>query len=198
MAKASSIRKTLLGALFILILVISISQIQSTYAQEDEEDEEDEEDDDEDFAKDLGYVSIGLFVVSGITIIIYFTNKYSRRLLKGEEAKTQETRDWISKNFRKIRKPLNYIHYLVGFGALTVLLIHGIYLSAKDEALVVIGWITTAFYSFYVLSGLIIWLKIKPFWNFKKAMKIMNKIHRSFILFIGIVVIHIIHVIMAD
>ncbi|MHA2309492.1 MAG: hypothetical protein ACXABJ_09465, partial [Candidatus Heimdallarchaeaceae archaeon] len=75
---------------------------------------------------------------------------------------------------------------------------HGIYLSTKDETLVAIGWVTAAFYIFYVLSGIIIWLKIKPFWNFKKAMKIMNKIHRSVILFSSIVIIHIIHVILAD
>ncbi len=193
MAKTASIKKILIGTVLILILIISFSQIQFTYAQEDEED-----DDDEDFTKDIAYVSIGLFVVSGLTIIIYFTNKYSRRLFKGEEVKAHEKRDWISRTYRKIRKPLNWIHYFAGFGALTVLFIHGIYLSGKDETLVAIGWVTAAFYIFYVLSGLIIWMKIKPFWNYKKVIKILNKIHQSFILFSGIVIIHIVHVLLAD
>ena len=189
-----SLRKMLFGSILILVLIASFSQIQFTFAQEDEEEEEDE---DGDFAKDIAFASIGLFVASGITIIIYFTNKYSKKLLRGE-GKPQETREWISKSYRKIRKPLNYLHYLVGFGALTVLFIHGIYLSNKDETLVAIGWVTAAFYIFYVISGVIIWSKIKPFWNYTKAMKILNKIHRSIILFISIVIIHIVHVLLAD
>jgi hypothetical protein len=190
------IKKLILTSVIILFVFISVSQIQTSIANGDNgEDEEDDED--EDFTKDFAYASIGLFVVSGITIIIYFTNRFSRKLLK-REGKPQETKEWISSTFRKIRKSLNYIHYLVGFGALTVLFIHGIYLSGKDESLVAIGWVTAAFYIFYVISGLVIWLKIKPFWNFKNAMKILNKIHRSVLLFSVIILIHIIHVIIAD
>ncbi len=193
-------RKALLTSILLLGIIISFSLCLTTDAKnpEDPEDPKDPSDDDgEDFAKDLAYVSIGLFATSAVTISIYFTNKYSRKLLKGE-GKPQEVKKRITKTFLKIRKPLSYIHYIVGFGALTVLFIHGIYLSTKDETLVAIGWVTASIYIYYVVSGMIIWLKIKPIWNYKKAIRIMNKIHRSFILFASIVIIHIIHVILAD
>ena len=183
-----------IGIAFILVVSVGFS---FTSSADDDDKGDDDKGDDDDFAKDLAYVSIGLFVATAVTISVYMTNKYSRRFL-GDEGKSKETKDKISQIFRKIRKPLNYIHYIVGFAALTTLLIHGIRFSNKDEKLVAIGWITTAVYIFYVLSGLVIWLKIKPFWNSKKTVRILNKIHRSLILFVGIVILHLIHVVIAD
>jgi len=191
MANLKTKKRILISTGIVFILVISFGFSFTTTADDDDKG------DDDDFAKDLAYVSIGLFVATAVTISVYMTNKYSRRFL-GDEGKSKETKDKISQIFRKIRKPLNYIHYIVGFAALTTLLIHGIRLSNKDEKLVAIGWITTAVYIFYVLSGLVIWLKIKPFWNSKKTVRILNKIHRSLILFVGIVILHLIHVVMAD
>ena len=196
MLKLESQRKlyATIGLVFFLICIISFS---NPSLADDDNGEEENNGDDDDFAKDIAYVSISLFVASAVTISIYMTNKYSRRFL-GDEGKAKETKDKISQVYRKIRKPLNYIHYVVGFAALTTLLIHGIRFSDKDEKLVAIGWVTTVIYIFYVLSGLIIWLKIKPFWRSKKTIRILGKIHRSLIFFIGIVVLHLIHVIMAD
>ena len=181
------------GVVFIIIFIFCFSSI--TLADDDNGEEDENRDDD--FAKDIAYVSVGLFVATAVTILIYMTNKYSRRFL-GEEGRAKETKDWISQAFRKIRKPLNYSHYFVGFAALTTLLIHGIRLSERGEKLVAIGWITTVVYIFYVLSGLVIWLKIKPFWNSKKMIRILNKLHRSLIFFVIIVILHLIHVIMAN
>jgi len=187
MSFLKSNKRIILISSIIFVFIISFSICLTTYAKPD-----DKGDDDEDFAKDLAYVSVGLFAATGVTIIIYQSYKYSRKLLK-DEGKSKELKDNIRNFYLKIRKPLNYIHYLVGFGALTVLLIHGIVLSNKDETMVIIGWITAAVYIFYIISGTIIWLKIKLFWNSKKFIRILNKIHRSMILIIGIVVIHIVH-----
>lgn len=188
-------KKVLYSVISFLIFVYLIG-FSSIILANDDNGEEDENGDD-DYAKDIAYVSIGMFVATAVTISIYMTNKYSRKFL-GEEGRAKETKDWISQVFRKIRKPLNYIHYFVGFAALITLLIHGIKLSERGEMLVAIGWITTVAYIFYVLSGLVIGLKIKPIWNSKKTMRILNKLHRSLIFFIGIVVLHLIHVIIAD
>ena len=191
MASLKSKKRILISTGIAFILVISIGFSFNSSADDDNNG------DDDDFVKDLAYVSIGLFVATAVTISVYMTNKYSRRFL-GDEGKPKEVKEGIGQIYRKIRKPLNYIHYFVGFAALTTLLIHGIRFSNKDEKLVAIGWVTTAVYIFYILSGLVIWLKIRPIWNSKITIRIINKIHRSFILFIGIVVLHLIHVVMAD
>ncbi|NHJ33734.1 MAG: hypothetical protein FK732_12810 [Asgard group archaeon] len=195
MAKSKMLKKMLMsmGVTFFLIYLVSFSL--TSVANDDNGDENG--DDDDDRGKNIAYVSIGFFVATAVTNSIYMTNKYARRFL-GDEGKSKETKDKISQIYRKIRKPLNYIHYVVGFAALTTLLIHGIKFSNKDEKLVAIGWVTTVVYIFYVLSGLVIWLRIKPIWNSKKTIRVLNKIHKSLILFIGIIVLHIIHVIMAD
>ena len=175
-----------------LLVFITVSSFYVTQVYADDDDE-----DDDDFGKDLGNVAIGLFAFSTVNIIALYIFRISRKLL-GEDEKNLERKKKITNIYQKIRKPLKYIHYVSGLAAVTVLLIHGINLSSSDDFGIIIGWVTAGVYLLYVLTGLLIWLKVKPFWSSNKAKKILNKFHRSLILFLGVIIVHIVHVVVVD
>jgi hypothetical protein len=184
-------KKKIFLILFIFILIFTINPL--VLADEEEEDEEDGEG----FAKDLGIVAIALFVASIINVGILYLYRFSRKFIT-EESSAIGIRETTRNFYLKTRKPLNFIHYFVGLAAVTVLIIHGIKLTQKDDETVILGWITAGVYVFYILTGLILKLKIKPIWNSKKIVRFLNIIHRSMILFIGIIIAHIVHVLIAD
>ncbi|MGC9781601.1 MAG: hypothetical protein HZR80_20345 [Candidatus Heimdallarchaeota archaeon] len=68
----------------------------------------------------------------------------------------------------------------------------------KDDAEAVIGWVTAGAYIFYIVTGIILWFKIKPIWVRKKLRKTILYIHRSLLIFVIIIAIHITHLAIAD
>ena len=182
-------KKKIFLASFIFILIFTINPLVIA--------DEEAEEDGADFAKDLGIVAIALFIISVINVGILYLYRLSRKFITEKSSVSgikETTRDF----YLKTRKPLNFIHYFIGLAAVTVLVIHGIKLTQKDDETVILGWITAGVYIFYILTGLILKLKIKPIWNSKKIVRILNKIHRSMIFFFGIIITHIVHVLIAD
>ncbi len=116
----------------------------------------------------------------------------------GNEGKAGKTKKTISSIYRKIRKPLKYIHYGSEAIAFVLLLIHGIGMTKSDDIGIIIGWVTASVYISYALTGLIIWFRLKPVWSSKSAKKVLNRYHRSLILLLVVVVIHIIHIVLVD
>jgi hypothetical protein len=183
-------------AIFGLVLVLVILLVSSTSIVADDDDDDDEDDDElEDISKSLGWASVGLFAVSIIYIVLYQTFKLTRRI--SDESRLINFKTNYGTFFRKIRKPFLYIHYISGLLALGVLLVHGIILT-KDDTEAVIGWVTAGVYIFYILTGLVLWFKIIPPKRKPKFWKAVLYIHRSLLLFVIIIVIHIIHLAIAD
>ncbi|MFW9852964.1 MAG: hypothetical protein ACFFDS_08475 [Candidatus Thorarchaeota archaeon] len=158
---------------------------------------DDEVENGDDFAKDLGIIAIGFFVVSVVNVGILYFYRFSRKFFT-EDSGSNRIKETTRNFYLKTRKPLNFVHYFIGLAAVTVLVIHGVKLTQKENETVVLGWITAGVYVFYILTGLILKLKLKPIWNSKKIVRILNKIHRSMIVFIGIIITHIVHVLIAD
>lgn len=179
----------LLTSIFILIIFSSLFLTQ-VHADDDEED-------DDDFGKDLGPIAIGFFAFGTLNIIALYIFKGSRKLL-GDEGKAGNTKKKISSIYQKIRKPLKYIHYASEGTAFVLFLIHGISLTRSDDIGIIIGWLTASVYITYALTGLIIWFRIKPVWSSKSAKKVLNRYHRSLIVLLLVVVIHIIHIVLVD
>ena len=182
-------RKIFINSFIFILFFTSILLVNANGEEEDE--------DGDDFAKDLGIVAIALFVASVVNVGILYLYKLSRKFIT-EESSAYGINEATRNFYLKTRKPLNFIHYFIGLAAVTVLFIHGIKLTQKDDETVILGWITAGVYIFYILTGLILKLKIKPIWNSKKIVRILSKIHRSMILFIGIILTHIVHVLIAD
>ncbi len=193
--QSHSSRYFLITLFLLLIMILVISNVTGNVLADDD-DEDDEEDDDEDLASDLGWASVGLLAVSSIYIFLYQGFKITRKF--SDEGNFARTKENYRKFFLAIRKPFLYIHYISGFAALVVLLIHGALLTKQDIEDVAVGWASGAIYIFYILTGIILWWKIKPFWSSKKARKVLLWTHRSLILFALGIIIHIVHVAIAD
>lgn len=183
----------LLIAFFITFLLVQ-NMIVNVTADDDEDDNGDDEF--EDLSSSLGWASVGLFVISSLYIVFYQTFRISRKF--SDEGNFASLKENIRVVFLKIRKPFLYTHYFAGFFALVTLLIHGILLTRADEEPVAVGWATGAIYIFYILTGIILWLKIKPFWSWKKIRKSLLYVHRSLLLFAIVIIIHIVHLAISD
>lgn len=177
------------------VVLLLISSSNSTFGDDD--------DDDEngllggDTAKDIGYVAIGLFSVGMLNVIILYAFKLSRKLLS-EEGVSGKVRNFTKKTYLKTRKPLNWLHYILTFSATTIIFLHGLTFINKDDEVGIIGWVATGIFLLYIVTGIIIKLKIKPFWSSKTARKVINFLHRNLIIIIGVIAVHVIHLLMAD
>ena len=191
-SKLVSRRNIILMLSLIAIIALSRPLISNVFADDNDEDENDDE------GGELGTVAIGLFAFSTVNIIALYIFRFSKKFFSGEDEKNAERRKKIVIFYQKIRKPLNYIHYVSGLAALIVLFIHGIQLTSSDDFEIIIGWIVAGIYVLYILTGLVIWLKIKPFWSNNTSKKWLNRFHRSIIFFATVIIVHIIHVVVVD
>ncbi|MHA1211496.1 MAG: hypothetical protein ACTSSH_03450 [Candidatus Heimdallarchaeota archaeon] len=183
--------------LILIVLVIGLVALQLSIMPVAAEDDDDDDDDDDnkDIAKDLGWVAVGLLVVSSLYVPFYQLFKITRKI--DSEGKRKGFKDSVAKVFRKLRKPFQYIHYFSGLAALGVLIAHGVFLT-KDDAEAVIGWVSAGIYVFYILTGMLIWFKIIHPKRNKKLRKVVLYIHRSLLLFAIVIIIHIVHVVISD
>jgi hypothetical protein len=170
-----------------VFLVISASFMKFGVAEE----EDDEDDDDK--AKDLGVAAFGLF---GISLIYPFFFQIQRLTMKLN--KDKERNNKIKKGYQKfmkvVRKPLQWIHYLAGLSAIVLLGIHGIGMLPEDNEQALLGIITGSFLLFYVLSGIILKVILPKIKKVTKLKKALFAIHRSLILIIIVLGIHLAHV----
>lgn len=185
---------SLLLVLFVIFLVLQNSIINVNAEDEDEDDEDD--DDFEDVSKDLGWAAIGLFVVNSIYVLFSKAFRITRKF--SDEGKFAAVKSNTRSAYLKVRKPLQIVHGVSGLGALVVLLIHGIVLTDGDSEAVALGWATTAIFIFYILTGIILMLKLKPFWTAKKVRKTLLFLHRNLILLALIFILHIVHIVISD
>ncbi|NHK30930.1 MAG: hypothetical protein FK730_06225 [Asgard group archaeon] len=169
--------------------------ISTTNITADDDDDDEDDDEFEDISNSLGWASVGLFAVSVIYIVFYQAFKLTRRI--SDESRLANFKTNYGTFFRRIRKPILYIHYISGLLALGVLLVHGIMLT-KDDTEAIIGWVTAGVYIFYILTGLVLWFKIIPPKRKPKFRKAVLYVHRSLLLFVIVIVIHIIHLAIAD
>lgn len=166
---------------------------------EDEEDEEDESggDDGDDLPKALGLTAIILFGLVVSKALVFFINKYVRKL-----PDTTDSRMKFKNNtktfFLKTRPVLRNIHYIAAPIALVLLYIHGLSLIEKSPPRTINGIITAVILTLYVLTGMIAKMKMKPFFNSKKWKKWIIKLHRSLPIFAFFTVFHIIHLFLED
>ncbi len=151
----------------------------------------------DDLAKDIGAIAIGLFAAGMINVIVLFVYKFTRKFLNDEE-KTGKIKNVTQKVYLKTKKPLNYLHYLLTLAATTIIILHGIEFIKKEQEVGIFGWVAVAIFLFYILTGAIIKLKIKPLWKSKRGHKILNKLHRSLLIFLAVIAVHIVHVLLTD
>lgn len=187
--------KLLLLMFSIFLITFMISDQTHVLAKDDDDDGIDLIGDD--LAKDIGPIAIGLFAAGMINVIVLYIYKFTRRFLD-DEGRSGKIKNFTREVYLKTRKPLNFLHYLLTLGATTIIILHGIEFIRKEQEVGIFGWVAVAIFLFYILTGAIIKLRIKPLWTSKQARKWINRLHRSLLIFLVVIAVHIVHVILAD
>lgn len=188
---------------FLYLLFFSLLSISLILALSYTQAKDDDDNDDgigligDDLAKDIGTIAIGLFAAGMLNVIVLFVYKFTRKFLN-DEGKTGKIKSVTREVYLKTRKPLNYLHYLLTLAATTIIILHGIEFIKKEQEVGIFGWVAVAIFLFFILTGAIIKLKIKPLWTSKRGRKILNKLHRSLLIFLAVIAVHIIHVLLTD
>ena len=178
--------------LILMIFALGLICVSSIAVAEDEED-----DDFKDRAKNMGVVAIGLFSVSIIYVFFYQTFINSKKILPKND-KFDERRAKIQKTFLKVKKPLSLLHYVAGFTAIILLVIHGTSLIGEDNIKAMLGLTTASIYLFFGTTGIIIKVVLKKLKRLKKLRRTLFKIHTNLIIFIFILSVHIVHIAYGD
>ena len=111
---------------------------------------------------------------------------------------------WIS--FEKESELMLGLASIVGFGPFLFLgPLAGVIVDRTNRKMVILIAdatiaITTlaAIFLFYIVTGVIIKLKLKPLWTSKRARKVLNTLHRILLFFLAIIAVHIVHIILAE
>ena len=148
------------------------------------------EDDD---IKNLGVAALGLFSLGLIYVFFFQIMRLTLKLNKEKERNVVFKANY-QKFFKVVRKPLQWLHYLAGTAAIVLLAIHGIGMLPEDNEKAVLGIVTGSFLAFYVLTGFIIKIILAKAKKAKKLKKYLFFIHRSLIVILIVLGIHIAHV----
>ena len=152
-----------------------------------------DEDDDEDRAKNLGVAAFGLFAISLVYVFFSQIMRLTMKLNKEKERNAKFKENYM-KFFKVIRKPLLIVHYLASGTAIALLAIHGLGMLPEDNEQAVLGIITGSFLALYILTGIIVKFILPKFKKARKLRKYLYFIHRSLIVILVVLAIHLAHV----
>ncbi|UYP48124.1 hypothetical protein NEF87_004409 [Candidatus Lokiarchaeum ossiferum] len=173
-------------------LLLFFGALNTTLALDD-----DREGDENDLAETLGTISGVSFIIASIYILLFQLQKLLRKR-EFENKLVNQIKTGIKFFLTKFRKPLLITHYSAGLLGLGTIIIHGILFLRQDFSTVILGIVTTVLYLFYFLSGILTKINFPFMKKHKKLWKNLYKSHVNIIIFLGIIILHLIHLGLAD
>lgn len=140
----------------------------------------------EDGVKEFGNWSLIFMGIGSTYIVIRRTYVYSKRYLNDEAYKP--VKEKIANFYKKSKGPMLTIHNTTMIIATIFALIHGIFLGDDFEAIGLSGWLAAILMVILSLSGLIIWARFRPIWDYRTSRTQLRFIHQQW-LFSGIMVV---------
>ncbi|MHA2276363.1 MAG: hypothetical protein ACXAC2_11370 [Candidatus Kariarchaeaceae archaeon] len=165
-------RTPILTLIFFFLLLIMLPVV---VANGDEDDEEDESD----IGKNLGVAAMGTLSIGLIYIIFRRSYVYSQKYLKDEQH--GDLKRALKRLYREFRSPLLLIHNAAMFIATLLGVIHGIIVGLGEDGIGISGWIAAGFMILLSSSGIVIWLRFRPIWNFRKQRRMIRFIHQQWL-----------------
>jgi len=140
-----------------------------------------------DFGEALGTVSIVFLSIGAVYVLIRRISILSKMYLTKKEHLIYQ--EYIKIGYQKSRRILLDIHYWVMIFATIAAVIHGIILTRDSDLLVgIFGWIAASAMIILSISGIIIWVKWKPVWQYRESRSQLRFIHKQW-LFSGVMII---------
>ena len=146
--------------------------------------------------KGLGEVTAGLLVL-GFSYVIFNRSYVLIRKYVPKESNPDLIKQ-IQEFYVQYRKPIFYLHVSINTLAIFVAIIHGLLVLIRNEFQADLGWLAVIIMIASSVSGLIMWLKIRPLWDSKDIRAIVRASHRQWIFTTLLVVVLFFHVIMSE
>lgn len=140
----------------------------------------------EDGVKKFGNFALIFMGIGSTYIVLKRSYVYSKRYLVSE--KYQPLKKNIANFYKKTKGPMLTIHNITMIIATIFAVIHGIFLGDDFEAIGITGWIAAILMIILSMSGITIWAKFKPIWDYKSHRTYLRFIHRQW-LFSGLMII---------
>lgn len=172
-----------LGFLIFVLLLFSVA----TIAQEHDEFDEGGEGG---FAGALGSLAVFLLAVGFIYVVSRRSFVYSKYL----DAEFDHVKETIRNTYKRYRKPLLNLHSIILIVATVVAGIHGILLMDGEGANVLAGWAAFGTMVLLSISGIIIYFRFKPIWEFRNSKGLLKLVHRQWLFTIIGAILLLIHV----
>ncbi len=193
-------KRHVMGTLLIsFIFIYAFYGLYVVYADDENENGDYENERGSDFAEGLGVTAIMMLFLGSLFVILKRLQVFSKLYLKGiEYEEVQITRKFISRFYREYRKPAFYLHAVTTFTATIVAALHGWLMGLQYDWVTYFGGLAVVSMIIMSLSGIVMWLKFWPLWEFEETKTMIKWIHRQWF-FTGLMSVGtLIHFIFAD
>lgn len=158
----------------VVILFLSNASIQITVLADDLFENKDSEE----LGEKAGTVALVLSIIGFAYVILRRTQVISKTYLSDEK---KELKDKIRSTYKTWRKPLLNLHFWVNIGATVAALIHGYFLFDEELKMVITGSIATLAMLLLSVSGILIWKRFKPIWDYRTSRTALRYVHRQWL-----------------
>ena len=128
----------------------------------------------------LAGIAITLLLISFAFPVLRRGTILSRRYVSDEDF--SELKRSIQEFYKALRKPLFYVHVIANGGVITFGLLHALTVEMENNFRVTTGMLALGTLLILSVSGLIMWLRMRPLWEFKEARKAVRWFHSQWIL----------------
>jgi hypothetical protein len=138
----------------------------------------------------LGSFAVFLLGVGFIYVVTRRSFVYSKYL----DAEFDHVKENIRNIYKRFRKPLLNLHSIILIVATVVAGIHGVLLMDGEGANILAGWGAFAAMVLLSISGIIIYFRFRPIWEFRSSKGMLKLVHRQWLFTIIGAILLLIHV----
>ncbi len=144
----------------------------------------------------LGEATLPLLAIGFAYVFLRRLHIYTQKYLPKKEY--PEIRAFVASAYRKLRKPLFYIH-VATLGLATIFgLLHGWSYWNSSAGAFWTGMVAGVSFTVMSLAGLVMWQKYRPFWEIEEARGLIKWIHRQWVLTVIAFIALLLHLAVGD
>lgn len=146
--------------------------------------------------KVLGEVTAGLLVIGFSYVILNRSYVIIRKYIPKEE--NPDLIRQVQDFYAQYRQPIFYVHVSINTLAIFIAIVHGSLVLIRNPLQADLGWLAVIVMIASSISGLVMWLKIRPIWGNKDVRAVIRASHRQWAFTIILIVVLFFHVILSE
>ncbi len=131
------------------------------------------------FGKDLGSLAVAMLVLGGGYVVLRRGYVLAKKLKLTEH---EQYGDLIKETYKSLRGPMMIGHLITNILATVFGALHGLSMNEYTQLTYYSGWLAVLAMLILSVSGLIIYLKFKPFWKYRESRTFIRFLHRQWLI----------------